>query len=155
MIIFKVTHRNTGKVYVGYSVNDNPNFMGSGQYITHALKQFGRDAFQREELERFPSDASLTLVMERLEHWIRKYKADNPKYGWNENIQELIPAKKRLTRKIQVLLTSQDEAQLNSIILEKSMEQGRSPISISKYVRELLLRHIVEETQTEKQFKIR
>ena len=155
MIIFKVTHRDTGKVYVGYSVNDHPSYMGSGQYITHALKQFGRDAFQREELERFPSDASLTLVMERLEHWIRKYKADNPKYGWNENIQELIPAKKRLTRKIQVLLTSQDEAQLNSIILEKSMEQGRSPISISKYVRELLLRHIVEETQTEKQFKIR
>jgi hypothetical protein len=155
MIIFKITHRDTGKVYIGYSVNDSPSYLGSGRYITHALRQFGRDAFQKDELERFPDDASLTLVMERLEHWIRYHQADDPKYGWNESIQELIPARKRLTKKLQVLLTESDESQLTAIILEKSMEQGKNPISISKYVRQLLVQHIIDETKTERQFKIK
>ena len=68
MIIFKVTHRENGKVYVGYSVNDNPAFMGSGKYITRALKDFGRDMFQKEILEEFDDDADLGRVMNRLEH---------------------------------------------------------------------------------------
>jgi hypothetical protein len=155
MIIFKVTHRDTGKVYIGYSVNDSPPYLGSGRYITHALRQFGRDAFQKDTLEEFPPEANLTLVMERLEHWIRYYRADDPKYGWNESIQELIPARKRLTKKVQVLLTESDEAQLTGIILEKSMEQGKNPIPISKYIRQLLVQHIISETSTEKQFKIK
>jgi hypothetical protein len=51
MVIFKVTHRDTDKVYIGYSVNDSPSYLGSGRYITHALRQFGRDAFQKNEVE--------------------------------------------------------------------------------------------------------
>jgi hypothetical protein len=155
MVIFKVTHTTSGRVYVGYSVNDSTSYLGSGRYITHALKQFGRDAFHKVTLEEFQADASLTLIMERLEYWIRYHRADDPKHGWNESIQELIPAKKRLTKKLQVLLTEIDEAQLTAIILEKSMEQGKNPISISKYVRHLLVQHIVEETKTENQFKIK
>jgi len=155
MVIFKVTHIETGKVYVGYSVNDHPNFMGSGKYITRALKDLGRHAFQRETLEHFPDDTALSTVMERLEHWIRHFKADRPQWGYNESVLELIPKKKRLTKKLQVLLSPEDEAQLNSIILQKSMEQGRDPISISRYVRQLIVEHIVQETSTEKQFKIK
>lgn len=155
MIIFKVTHQENGKVYVGYSVNDNPAFMGSGKYITRALKDFGRDMFEKETLEEFPNDSSLAKVMERLEHWIRKYNADVPLHGYNESIQELIPKKKRLTKKLQVLLSPEHEAQLNEIIIEKSMEDGKDPMPISKYVRQLILEHIVEETTTEKQFKLK
>lgn len=155
MVIFKVTHIETGKGYVGYSVNDNPNFMGSGKYITRALRDFGRHAFQHETLEHFPDDTTLSIVMERLEHWIRHFKVDKPQWGYNESVLELIPKKKRLTKKLQVLLSPEDEAQLNSIILQKSMEQGRDPISISRYVRQLIVEHIVYETRTEKQFKIK
>jgi len=154
MVIFKVKHKENGKVYVGYSVNNNESFMGTGQYINRAVRDFGRESFTREVLEKFEDGVELSKVMNRLEHWIREFNADNPSAGYNESIDELIPTKKKLTKKIQVLLSPYDEATLNSIIIEKSMESKRTPMSISKYVRRLILEHIIEETKTEKQFKI-
>lgn len=151
MTIFKVENTVDGKVYVGYSVNDNPNNLGSGKYIKRAVKDFGTRSFTKTNLEVFKSEESLSYIMERLEFWIKKYKADNPKYGYNESVQEMIPQKKKLTKKLQVLLTPEDEDNLNSIIIEKSMESKTKPIPVSKYVRLLIAKHIVEETAPEKQ----
>ncbi len=151
MTIFKVVNETDGKVYVGYSVNDNPNNLGAGKYIKRAVKDFGTKSFQKTILEEFESEESLSHIMERLEFWIKNYKADNPKYGYNESVQELIPQKKRLTKKLQVLLTPEDEDNLNSIIIEKSMENKTKPLPVSKYVRQLIVEHIVEETAPEKQ----
>ena len=89
--------------------------------------------------------------MARVEYWIKKFKSDNPKYGFNETVQELIPQKKRLTKKLQVLLTPSDEESLNQIIIQKSMENGVKPVAISRYVRQLIVEHIVDETKPEKQ----
>ncbi len=150
MTIFKVVNETDGKVYVGYSVNDNPNNLGAGKYIKRAVKDFGTKSFQKTILEEFESEESLSHIMERLEFWIKNYKADNPKYGYNESVQELIPQKKRLTKKLQVLLTPEDEDNLNSIIIEKSMENKTKPLPVSKYVRQLIVEHIVEETAPEK-----
>ena len=151
MTIFKVVNETDGKVYVGYSVNDNHNNLGAGKYIKRAVKDFGTKSFQKTVLEEFESEESLSHIMERLEFWIKNYKADNPKYGYNESVQELIPQKKRLTKKLQVLLTPEDEDNLNSIIIEKSMENKTKPLPVSKYVRQLIVEHIVEETSPEKQ----
>ena len=151
MTIFKVVNETDGKVYVGYSVNDNPNNLGAGKYIKRAVKDFGTRSFQKTILEEFESEESLSHIMDRLEFWIKNYKADNPKYGYNESVQELIPQKKRLTKKLQVLLTPEDEDNLNSIIIEKSMENKTKPLPVSKYVRQLIVKHIVEETAPEKQ----
>jgi len=151
MTIFKVINETDGKVYVGYSVNDNPNNLGAGKYIKRAVKDFGTRSFQKTILEEFESEESLSHIMERLEFWIKNYKADNPKYGYNESVQELIPQKKRLTKKLQVLLTPEDEDNLNAIIIEKSMENKTKPLPVSKYVRQLIVEHIVEETSPEKQ----
>ena len=151
MTIFKVINETDGKVYVGYSVNDNPNNLGAGKYIKRAVKDFGTRSFQKTILEEFESEESLSHIMERLEFWIKNYKADNPKYGYNESVQELIPQKKRLTKKLQVLLTPEDEDNLNSIIIEKSMENKTKPLPVYKYVRQLIVEHIVEETAPEKQ----
>ena len=150
MTIFKVINETDGKVYVGYSINDNPNNLGAGKYIKRAVKDFGTRSFQKTILEEFESEESLSHIMERLEFWIKNYKADNPKYGYNESVQELIPQKKRLTKKLQVLLTPEDEDNLNSIIIEKSMENKTKPLPVSKYVRQLIVEHIVEETAPEK-----
>jgi hypothetical protein len=89
--------------------------------------------------------------MLRFEHWIKKYKSDNPKYGWNETVEELIPQRKRLTKKLQVLLTPEDEDKLNFIIIQKSMEKGIKPISLSKYIRQIIVEHIIIESSPEKQ----
>ena len=138
-------------VYVGYSVNDNPNNYGTGKYIKRAVRDFGTKAFSREVLEEFNHDEPLPTVMTRVEYWIKKFKSDNPKYGFNETVQELIPQKKRLTKKLQVLLTPGDEESLNQIIIQKSMENGVKPVAISRYVRQLIVEHIVDETKPEKQ----
>lgn len=151
MTIFKVTNQTDGKVYVGYSINDNPNNLGVGKYIKRAVKDFGTRSFEKTILEEFKPKHSLSYIMERLEFWIKKYKADNPKYGYNESVQELIPQKKRLTKKLQVLLTPEDEDNLNIIIIQKSMETKTKPMPVSKYVRKLIVEHIVEETAPEKQ----
>tara|TARA_B100000900_G_scaffold244625_1_gene208025 strand:- start:188 stop:658 length:471 start_codon:yes stop_codon:yes gene_type:complete len=151
MIIYKLQQNKTNKVYVGYSVNDNPNNYGTGKYIKRAVKDFGTKAFKREVLEVFDNDESLSDVLKRVEYWINKYKSDNPKYGFNETVQELVPQKKRLTKKLQVLLTPEDEDSLNTIIIQKSMENGTKPVAISRYVRQLIVEHIVDENKIEKQ----
>ena len=151
MTIFKVENTVDGKVYVGYSVNDNPNNLGAGKYIKRAVKDFGTRSFQKTTLEEFESDESLSYMMERLEFWIKEYKADNSKYGYNESVQEMIPQKKKLTKKLQVLLTPEDEDNLNAIIIEKSMENKSKPMPVSRYVRQLIVEHIVDETSPEKQ----
>ena len=151
MTIFKVENTVDGKVYVGYSVNDNPNNLGAGEYIKRAVKDFGTRSFEKVTLESFNTDESLSHIMERLQYWIKKHKADNPKYGYNESVQELIPQKKRLTKKLQVLLTPEDEDNLNAIIIQKSMENKTKPLPVSRYVRQLIVEHIVEETAPEKQ----
>ena len=151
MIIYKLQQNKTNKVYVGYSVNDNPNNYGTGKYIKRAVKDFGTKAFKREVLEVFDNDESLSDVLKRVEYWISKFKSDNPKYGFNETVQELIPQKKRLTKKLQVLLTPTDEESLNQIIIQKSMENGTKPVAISRYVRQLIVEHIVDENKIEKQ----
>ena len=151
MIIYKLQQQKTNKVYVGYSVNDNPNNFGTGKYIKRAVKDFGTTAFKREVLEVFNNDESLSDVLKRVESWISKFKSDNSKYGFNETVQELIPQRKRLTKKLQVLLTPEDEDSLNTIIIQKSMETGIKPVAISRYVRQLIVEHIVDETKIEKQ----
>ena len=151
MIIYKLQQKQTRMVYVGYSVNDNPNNYGTGKYIKRAVRDFGTNAFDREVLEEFSHDEPLSTVMARVEFWIKKYKSDNSSYGFNETVQELIPQKKRLTKKLQVLLTPGDEESLNQIIIQKSMESGIKPVAISRYVRQLIVEHIVDETKPEKQ----
>jgi hypothetical protein len=151
MIIFKVENISNGKNYIGYAINDNPNNLGSGKYIKRAVKDFGTTSFKREVLETFDADESLGVVMDRVEYWIKKFKSDNPKFGYNESVQEMIPQKKKLTKKLQVLLTPEDEDNLNTIIIQKSMETGIKPIPISRYVRNIIVEHIVEETSPEKQ----
>ena len=151
MIIYKLQQEKTNKVYIGYSINDNPNNFGTGKYIKRAVKDFGTTAFNRDVIEVFKEDAALSDVLKRVEHWISKFKSDNPKYGFNETVQELIPQRRRLTKKLQVLLTPSDEDSLNTIIIQKSMENRSKPVAISRYVRQLIVEHIVEETKPEKQ----
>jgi protein subunit release factor A len=151
MIIYKLQQEKTNKVYIGYSVNDNPNNFGAGKYIKRAVKDFGTKSFNREVVEVFTEDQALSDVLKRVEYWINKFKSDNSKYGFNETVQELIPQRKRLTKKLQVLLTPEDEDSLNTIIIQKSMEDRIKPVAISRYVRQLIVEHIVEETKPEKQ----
>ena len=148
MVVYKITNTADGKVYVGYSHNDNPNNLGTGKYIKRAVRDFGIDCFEREVIKEY-EDTALENVLTDVEYWIKKYKADNPSHGYNEPMEECLPQKRRLTKKLQVLITPQDEETLNGIIIRNSMQNGTKPISISKYVRELIKEHIVTETSNQ------
>ena len=148
MVVYKITNTKDGKVYVGYSHNDNPNNFGTGKYIKRAVRDLGADSFEREVIDYF-DDSALEEVLQNVERWIKAYKSDNPTYGYNERAEDCLPQKRRLTKKLQVLITPQDEEVLSSILIRKSMENGTKPISISKYVRQLIKLHIVKETSNE------
>ena len=86
MIIYKLQQQKTNKVYVGYSVNDNPNNLGTGKYIKRAVKDFGTKSFKREVLEIFDGTEPLSDVLKRVEYWISKYKSDKSKSNYYTKI---------------------------------------------------------------------
>jgi ABC-type Fe3+-hydroxamate transport system substrate-binding protein len=148
MVVYKVTNTSDGKVYIGYSHNDNPNNLGTGKYIKRAVKDLGANYFVREVIKEFEEE-SLEEVLSAVEYWINKYKSDDPLNGYNEKAENCLPQKLRLTKKLQVLITPQDEELLSSILIRKSMENGTKPISVSRYVRDLIKHHIIAETSNE------
>ena len=118
MVVYKVTNISDGKIYIGYSHNDNPNNLGTGKYIKRAVKDLGASYFEREVIKEFEEE-SLEEVLFTVESWINKYKSDDPKNGYNEKAENCIPQKLRLTKKLQVLITPQDEELLSSILIRK------------------------------------
>lgn len=146
MNIFKTRNIKNNKVFIGVSENENPHHLGAGKYITRAIRKQRPEYWEKTILDRFDRDVPLEEVMKRVEYWIKEFDSDNPKFGYNETIKEAKPKKKKLTRKIQVLLSSDDEDSLNDLIIEKSIEAGSKPISVSRYIRELIINHIIEET---------
>jgi len=72
-IIYKVTNRINGKIYIGkHKTNDlNDGYMGSGKLITRAIKKHGIDNFTKEILFQFDNEADMNskeaeLVTEEL-----------------------------------------------------------------------------------------
>jgi hypothetical protein len=58
----------------------------------------------------------------------------------------------KLTKKLQVLLSEDEVATLNRIILNDAIEQGIRPISMSAFIRDLIRYEIESRTEEEKTF---
>jgi hypothetical protein len=58
----------------------------------------------------------------------------------------------KLTNKLQVLLSEDEVAILNRIILNDAIERGIRPISMSAFIRELIRTEIESRTEEEKVF---
>lgn len=143
MNIYKTTNVINGMVFIGYSLNDNVQNLGTGKYITKAIKQYGSENFKKEILQTF-EELDIAELMDRMEYYIKCYKSDDPKFGYNETINESKPQKKKLTNKIQVLLSQDDEERLNDLIIKESMLEHKKPVSVSNFVRQLILNKINE-----------
>jgi hypothetical protein len=48
----------------------------------------------------------------------------------------------KLTKKLQVLITDDEEHELNHIILNDALDAGQRPMSISSFIRELIRKEI-------------
>tara|TARA_R110000772_G_scaffold65904_4_gene147085 strand:+ start:137 stop:358 length:222 start_codon:yes stop_codon:yes gene_type:complete len=59
-------------------------------------------------------------------------------------------AEGKLTKKLQVLLSEDEVAILNRIILNDAIENGARPISMSAFIRELIRLEVENRTEEEK-----
>ncbi len=62
MVIYKVTNLLNGKIYIGQTTNDNPNYYGSGTYINRAIKKHGLDIFKKEIIAHCNNRDALDLL---------------------------------------------------------------------------------------------
>lgn len=80
MIIYKITNLINKKVYIGKDKNNNKKYLGSGIYLKRSIKKYGRNNFKKEILEYCYNDIKIN---NREKYWIKFYKSNNNKYGYN------------------------------------------------------------------------
>ncbi len=83
MIIYKPINLINGKIYIGQSVYNNPNYLGSGKYIKRAIKKYTKDNFIKEILEILPIESTQDDLNECESKWIALYNSTNPTIGYN------------------------------------------------------------------------
>jgi group I intron endonuclease len=80
MVIYKITNKINGKIYVGKSTTNNENYFGSGISINRALVKYGKENFIREIIENCLSEIELN---EREIFWIEELKSTDKMVGYN------------------------------------------------------------------------
>ena len=74
MVVYLITNKINGKKYIGKDVNNNPNYLGSGVYIKQAVKEHGKENFEKTILEYCKNKKELAL---KEEYWLKKFDAEN------------------------------------------------------------------------------
>ena len=86
--IYKITHKDTGRAYIGLSENiedrwyrhtHSPSLKHS--YIDRAIKKHGGDKFHLEIIEEFPNDRD--LLMKREAYWVEYYNTYKDDFHYN------------------------------------------------------------------------
>lgn len=78
-IVYKVTNKLNGKIYVGKSKYNNKDYFGSGLKIGYAIAKYGIENFDKEILE----ECNDSIVDELESFWIEKLDAYNDDIGYN------------------------------------------------------------------------
>ena len=83
--IYKTTNLINGKIYIGQRMFcdsnwHNNNYLGSGKWITRAIKKHGRENFKREIIEYVKFKKDIDNIETK---WIEFYDATNPLIGYN------------------------------------------------------------------------
>lgn len=79
-IIYKTTNLINGKVYIGQTTTDNPNYLGSGVLFQKAFNKYGKENFKRETLEICKSQEQLDS---NEEYYIELFNSTNLEIGYN------------------------------------------------------------------------
>jgi hypothetical protein len=61
----------------------------------------------------------------------------------------------KLTEKLQVLITKEESAGLNSAILNDAIEDNQRPVSVSAYIRSLIKKDLLQRGMTEQKSYIK
>jgi group I intron endonuclease len=80
MVIYKTTNMINGKIYIGQTAKNNPNYLGSGLILLKAIKKYKIENFSKEILEVCETQTSLN---EREIYWIKFYNSTDRYIGYN------------------------------------------------------------------------
>jgi group I intron endonuclease len=80
MVIYKITNKINGKIYIGKSTKNDDDYMGSGISILRAIKKYGIENFYKEIIEQCHNIDDLN---EKECFWIKHYKSIDRKVGYN------------------------------------------------------------------------
>jgi group I intron endonuclease len=72
MVIYLTINLINNKKYIGQDSNNNPKYLGSGVYLTKAIKKYGKENFKKIILENVKDSSKLN---EKEEYWIDKFNA--------------------------------------------------------------------------------
>lgn len=84
-VIYKITNKENGKIYIGKRMWDSKKFLassyyGSGLYIKRTIAKIGTECFHREILEEIDDG---TMLSTRERYWISHYKSNSKEHGYN------------------------------------------------------------------------
>ncbi len=80
MEIYKTTNLINGKIYIGQSKFNNPNYYGSGKILNYAIKKYGKENFKKEILEECQTKEELN---KKEKFWIKYYNSIDRNIGYN------------------------------------------------------------------------
>jgi len=83
MIIYKTTNLINGKIYIGKTKRNDPNYYGSGIVISHAINKYGKENFKRETIDDADTYKELN---EKEVYWIKYYNSTNKEIGYNRSL---------------------------------------------------------------------
>lgn len=79
-IIYKTTNVANGMWYIGKDEKNNPNYLGSGVYLSRAIAKYGKDNFTKEIIDRANTSAELSLLESK---YITQYNATADTMSYN------------------------------------------------------------------------
>lgn len=80
MQIYITTNKINGKKYIGKEKHNNPNYLGSGVKLLHAIKKYGKENFTKNIIEKCINEEHMN---EREKFWIQHHNAANSKTFYN------------------------------------------------------------------------
>lgn len=81
MIIYKITNKVNGKIYIGQDSKNDPDYYGSGTNIKRAIQKYGLHNFTKEVLEEVSEDT----LDDRETYWINELQSYKADIGYNIN----------------------------------------------------------------------
>lgn len=82
MIVYKTTNKINGKSYVGQTITNNPDYLGSGTLIRDDINKYGIESFERITLEEC---FDKKILNERERYWIKELNTIEPN-GYNRSM---------------------------------------------------------------------
>lgn len=80
MVIYKITNKINGKIYVGKDLHNNQNYYGSGILIQNAIKKYGIENFEKSILENCTDKNHLN---QQEKYWIKYLNTQDRNIGYN------------------------------------------------------------------------